>query len=45
MTRNIAILAAVVCLIGSFGAADCKEGHVHLSGPWGSAKFLRRSDG
>jgi len=39
MTRNIAILAAVICLIGSFGVADCKEGHVRLFGPWGSAKF------
>jgi len=39
MDRYIAILAVVICFIGSIGAADCKEGHVHLSGPWGSAKF------
>ena len=39
MNRYISILAAVICFIGSIGAADCKEGHVHLSGPWGSAKF------
>jgi hypothetical protein len=39
MNRYIAILAAVICFVGSIGASDCKEGHVHLSGPWGSAKF------
>ena len=39
MTRHSAILAAIICLMSSIGAADCKEGHVHLSGPWGSAKF------
>ena len=39
MNRYIAILAALVCCIGSVGAADCKEGHVRLSGSWGSAKF------
>ena len=39
MNRYISILAAVICFVGSIGAADCKEGHVHLSGPWGSAKF------
>ncbi len=39
MIRYRAILAAFVCFMGSIGAADCNEGHVHLSGPWGSAKF------
>ena len=39
MNRYSAILAAFVCFKGSIGAADCNEGHVHLSGPWGSAKF------
>ena len=39
MIRYSAILAAFVCFMGSIGAADCNEGHVHLSGPWGSAKF------
>ena len=39
MNRYIAILAALVCCISSVGAADCNEGHVHLSGSWGSAKF------
>ena len=39
MSRYVAIVAAFVCFIGSIGAADCEEDHVHLSGPWGSAKF------
>ena len=39
MIRYRAILAAFFCFMGSIGAADCNEGHVHLSGPWGSAKF------
>ena len=39
MNRYSAILAAFVCFMGSIGAADCNEGHVHLSGPWGSVKF------